>query len=134
METIKEKQKRANDLYNIARLAGVCKTQREFADFLGINENTIGRALKGGEKYLTENFFARIENAFNEAGISINGDNTAPVNNQQGEGLTNTQEQTQPLDKLIEEMRAQREMYDRQFTEVLKQNTQLINIIARNNG
>ena len=133
MET-KDKQERLRTLINLARLAGVCKTQKEFADFMGMSEHTISSALRGREGYLTENFFARIENAFNEAGISINGDNTAPVNNQQGEGLTNTQEQTQPLEKLIEEMRAQREMYDRQFTEVLKQNTQLINIIARNNG
>lgn len=134
METLEQKKKRANDLYNLARLAGIVTTQREFADFLGINENTVGRALKGGERYLTDNFFMRIENAFNEAGISIDGNNTAPVNNQQGENLVNTQESPSDLGKVIDEMKAQREMYDRQFTEVLKQNSQLIQIIAKQNG
>lgn len=37
-------------------------------------------------------------------------------------------------DKLLEEMKAQREMFDRQLSEVLHQNSQLIGIIAKHNG
>lgn len=136
MEAKNEKQQRALQLLNLARLAGVAKTQKEFADFLGINENTLGRALMGQEKYLTDNFFARIENAFNESGINLDGANVfAPVNNQHGEN-TNQQPAVPPVDetpttaRLLDELKAQREMYDRQFTELLKQNSQLINIIT----
>lgn len=130
METIEEKKERINTLFNLARLAGVVKTQREFAEFLGINENTVGRALKGDERYLSENFFTRVENAFNEAGIEIHGNNSAPVNNQQGDELQNTQETPGAFGKLIDEMQAQREMYDKHLSEALR----IISKLTEKNG
>lgn len=138
MDKNEKKQERANMLYNLARLAGVCKTQKDFANFLGINEQSVCKALKGEENYLTNNFFTRIENAFNEAGISMNtAVITAPVNIQQGDGNNNeqTQETTETppqlsIDRLLDEMQAQREMHDRMMSELLKQNSQLINIIT----
>lgn len=48
-------------IYNEARLRGLCHTQGEFAQLLGMNQSTISNALKGDEKYLTDNFIRRVK-------------------------------------------------------------------------
>lgn len=140
METTQEKQQRMQHYFNVARYFGLCNTRREFADFLGINENTIGRALNGQEKYLTQKNFTRIENALNEAGINVRNLSIGDGNQIDGHGNTIINAATidakhpataQPTsDRLLDEMKAQREMYDRQLTELLHQNAQLIRIIT----
>ena len=42
-----------------ARLLGLCKSQKEFADLLGMNPSTVSNALKGDEKYLTDSLYRR---------------------------------------------------------------------------
>lgn len=49
-----------NRIYNEARSRGLCFKQKEFADLLGMNQSTISNALKGDEKYLTDNFIKRV--------------------------------------------------------------------------
>lgn len=46
---------------NEARLRGLCKSQKEFAELLGMNPSTISNALKGDERYLTKTLLRRIE-------------------------------------------------------------------------
>lgn len=48
-------------IYKEARLRGLCNTQGEFAQLLGMNQSTISNALKGDEKYLTDNFIRRVK-------------------------------------------------------------------------
>lgn len=48
-------------IYKEARLRGLCHTQGEFAQLLGMNQSTISNALKGDEKYLTDNFIRRVK-------------------------------------------------------------------------
>ena len=102
MET-KDKQERLRTLINLARLAGVCKTQKDFADFLGMSEHTISSALRGRENYLTD---------------------------KQGDELQNTQETPGAFGKLIDEMQAQREMYDKHLSEALR----IISKLTEKNG
>ena len=47
-------------VYNLARMRGLCHTQTEFAELLGMNKSTISNAMKGG-KYLTTNLTRRVE-------------------------------------------------------------------------
>ena len=44
-----------------ARMQGLCKTQKEFADLLGMNQSTVSNALKGDEKYLTNSIVRRVQ-------------------------------------------------------------------------
>lgn len=140
--TTEQKVQLLRQFLNTARLVGVAKTQKDFANFIGINEQTICKALKGEKEYLTEKLFIRIENAFKNNGISL--DNIGgSINIQAGTDLTNIQHAmpapNQPptdtptpptYDRLLDEMKAQREMHDRMMSELLKQNSQLINIIT----
>lgn len=44
-----------------ARLQGLCKTQKEFAELLGMNPSSISNALQGKERYLTDNIVRRVQ-------------------------------------------------------------------------
>lgn len=98
---IENRVQRLQRLHNLARLAGVCTTRKEFAEFLGVGQSSITQAFKGDERYLTDSFFIKIEHAFNNAGIAF--DNT---------NATVTVENTPPsLHEVIEEMAEQRKSY-----------------------
>lgn len=58
METKKEYLERI--FYN-ARRHGFCKTQKEFAELLGMNPSTISNAMKGEERYLTDSIVRRVK-------------------------------------------------------------------------
>lgn len=49
-----EKQEIISRIYGLARLKGLCKTQKEFADLVGVHQSTISLAIKGDERYLSE--------------------------------------------------------------------------------
>ena len=42
---------------------GVVHTQRDFANLIGTNEGNLSKALKGDEKYLTDNLITKVRNA-----------------------------------------------------------------------
>ena len=56
-------------IYDAARTAGMCHNQGEFAELLGIHPSTISAALKGNEKYLTDNFLRRVQLWARQAGL-----------------------------------------------------------------
>ena len=58
---MEDKKEYITRIYNEARLRGLCHTQGEFAQLLGMNQSTISNALKGDEKYLTVNFIRRVK-------------------------------------------------------------------------
>lgn len=74
MDTI-EKKERLIHLFNLAQLVGLCHSKKEFAEFLDINENSLYLAMRGDERYLSEKFFAKIENTLTTAGVNINAQN-----------------------------------------------------------
>ena len=49
------------NLYNEARVLGLCKTQKEFADLLGMNPSTLSNAIQGKDGYLTDSILRRIQ-------------------------------------------------------------------------
>lgn len=42
------------------RFAGIVKTQKEFAQLVGMNESNMSRALNGDDKYLTDNLMSKV--------------------------------------------------------------------------
>lgn len=135
-----DKIERLKTFYNLARLAGVADNQKDFADFLSIHEQTISKAFNGCDRYLTEKLLRKIEIKLTESGINLEsplvaapitntaiGDNSMQnINGDQNQnGVPHT-----TIESIIAEMQAQREMHDRQISELLRQNSQLINIIT----
>lgn len=49
-----------NRIFRTASLRGMCKSQREFASLLGVNEKAFSSALNGNEKYLTDNLVTKV--------------------------------------------------------------------------
>jgi len=47
--------------YNLLRIQGKIKTQKDFADLLGYNRSTISLAMGGRPEYLTENLVQKAE-------------------------------------------------------------------------
>lgn len=58
METKKEYLER---IFYEARFKGLCRTQKDFSELVGMNPSTISNALKGDEKYLTDSIVRRIQ-------------------------------------------------------------------------
>ena len=57
MET---KREYLNRIFRTASLRGMCKSQREFATLLGVNEKAFSSALNGNERYLTDNLVTKV--------------------------------------------------------------------------
>lgn len=49
-----------NRIFRTATLRGMCKSQREFATILGVNEKAFSSALNGNERYLTDNLVTKV--------------------------------------------------------------------------
>ena len=64
-----EKADFINRIYSLARAKGLCKTQGEFADLLGMNKSTISAAMNGTERNLTDNLIKRITVWASQMGI-----------------------------------------------------------------
>lgn len=48
------------DAYNVCLQRGVIKTQKDFAELIGISKSTLSSALNGNEQYLTDRLVARV--------------------------------------------------------------------------
>ncbi len=117
-----ERKNELKSLYNQARLAGLCSTQKEFARILNMNEISMSMAMNGDERYLTDNLFSKIERLFAEHNIQTVNENNGTVINQQKNFNTSDATQTPSIEMykaLIEEMRATRIEKDRQIDRLL---------------
>ena len=61
-----DKKETINYLFEQIRGAGLCKTQRDFAALLGINEKGFSAAMNGNEKYLTDSLVNKITRFYEE--------------------------------------------------------------------
>lgn len=126
--------------YRLAVGAGLVTKKKEFAELLNADPATVSRALAGDNEYATPRLVFRAEKILNEHGLSIYGNNNGIA--QTGDNATATQEQQPPqqpseIERLIDELAAQRETYAQQIKELqerLKQSQQttdkLVNIIT----
>lgn len=59
-----ERQKRLNQVFDYLRLNGKMKTQKDFAEAIGVQRTGISAALNGNDLYLTDSLFLKIYAAF----------------------------------------------------------------------
>jgi SOS-response transcriptional repressor LexA len=77
-----DKKETLNFLYEQIRNAGFCKTQRDFAALLGINEKGFSAAMNGNEKYLTDSLINKVSKFYEEnveKGLTPQSAKTLPV-------------------------------------------------------
>ena len=72
-----EKLQYLKDVLDRARNAGLCRTQTEFAQKLGVTKSTISAALSGDEKYLTKSLISRTHAWAREVGLEESAIRTA---------------------------------------------------------
>jgi len=58
---MEEKITYINEAYARAKQRGLCRSKREFAALLGVNESTISRAFAGNNKYLTDSLVGQVK-------------------------------------------------------------------------
>lgn len=58
---MESKQDYVNRIYNEARVLGLCKRQKDFAQLLGMNQSTLSSALQGNGDYLTDSIIRRFK-------------------------------------------------------------------------
>ena len=58
---MEEKLTYVKEAFARAQKRGLCRSRREFAALLGVNEATISRAFAGNEKYLTDSLVGLIQ-------------------------------------------------------------------------
>ena len=68
-----DKKERLNFIFDQVRFSKLGKTQKDFADLLGVNRNVMSAALNGDEKYLTDNLMKKADR-FYEENFSGDGD------------------------------------------------------------
>lgn len=67
-------------VYNALRVKNVVKSQKEFAQILGISEQTLSAAIRGRGNYLTPKLCARVRDTASKHGVQITtGDNSPAV-------------------------------------------------------
>lgn len=55
------KKETLEKIFALARMKGLCKTQKEFAELVGVHPSTISLAMKGDPKYLTDKLVLAVE-------------------------------------------------------------------------
>jgi hypothetical protein len=60
------KKERLREIYDYLRSKGIIHTKKDLAERTGYSQETISRAFKGVEKYLTDDFFKRLNNSFED--------------------------------------------------------------------
>ena len=59
-----KKQNLLQEAFEYLRFRKIVKSQKEFAKLIGTSENSLSRALKGDEAYLTPNLIAKVESVY----------------------------------------------------------------------
>lgn len=60
------KKERFNKAFNYLKSKGIVHTQKDLSKVIGIDQGNLSNALKGIDKYLTDSFLEKFNNAFND--------------------------------------------------------------------
>ena len=58
-------------IYNLLRVKKIVKSQRDFATFIGVNDQVLSAALRGDERYLTVAFIRKMNEAIKPYGLNV---------------------------------------------------------------
>lgn len=69
---MENKQQQLNEIFQQCRTAGVCHTQSEFAELIGVNRSGMSAAMNGNPLYLSDNLMSKVK-AFASAHLAQDG-------------------------------------------------------------
>lgn len=115
-----ERKEKLQKLYNQARLAGLCQSQKEFSELLHINNVSISRALNGDPRYLTDSLLSKIEKLFADKNIQTIADNHGTINQQNQKNFTQNTEGAAQIDKLLDLLKEKDSQINRLLTIIEK--------------
>ena len=99
-------------VYNALRLQNVVKSQKEFAQLLGISEQTLSAAVRGRDGYLTDKLMRKVKETAAGFNIKTEGEHSpAIVQNGNGEQKILDGNAEGIVKTLTAEMAEQRKMY-----------------------
>lgn len=118
-----EKLAALNSLYAAAISAGLCYDRKSFAELIGKDTSTVSKAFNGYDSFLSHKFILNAEKILQEKGVVVAGDNNTTGSTVQAAG-DNT-------GKLLDEMKAQRELFAAQLTTKDEQIKSLMALLSR---
>ena len=71
-----EKQDYIHKIFMLAKLRGLCRTQKEFAGLLGVDPAGVSMAMNGSDRYLTDSFVGKVRALAISEGLE---EGTAPM-------------------------------------------------------
>lgn len=121
MKDIEKMKEELSQMFEVAFASRLCNSQKTFANFVGVNESSMSSALKGNEAYVTEGLLRKCRLALIDAGVyspKVAAENNAIQQNtctggKQQNTLNAEGDVRYIVDRLTEEMKAQRESYER---------------------
>lgn len=123
-----------NEAYEWLRYKKLVSSKKEFAEHIGIDKTNLSSAFNGMEKYLTDNLFIKISEAFPQLNKnwlltgkgSVQKDQSGSTNFED----TNQQQNDMTIQELLEAIKRR----DQQMDEMLSQQGRLISIIENMSG
>lgn len=105
MET---KQEYLRRILNSARLNHLCRSQKEFADLVGVSRSAMSSAINGVEAYLTDNLIFKVQLFAKDNGLEET--KAAMVQQSQGPGVFIPEETRAMFENMTETIRIQAQM------------------------
>lgn len=129
-----DKSVRLNEAYEWLRYSKLVSSKKEFAEHIGIDKTNLSSAFNGMEKYLTDNLFIKISEAFPELNQDwlLTGEGNMLKEQSVSTNFEDTNQQSEDMNVSVF-LRALAE--EQSLTrEALAQNARLIGIIERWHG
>ena len=129
-----DKSVRLNEAYEWLRYRKLVSSKREFAEHIGIDKTNLSSAFNGMEKYLTDNLFIKISEAFPELNQDwlLTGEGNMLKEQSVSTYYENTNQQQNDMN--IQELLEAIKRRDQQMDEMLSQQGRLIAIIENISG
>lgn len=96
------------NIFGLAKINGLCKNQREFAEAIGISRSSLSQALAGIDAYLTESLVNKIRLFAKDNGLEIT--KAAQAQQAHGPGVFIPEETRAMFDNMAETIRIQAQM------------------------
>ena len=95
-------------IFENARLHAICRTQKEFADLVGVSRSAMSQALNGVPAYLTDNLITKVRLFAKDHGLEVT--KAALAQQPQGPGVFIPEETRAMFENMTETIRIQAQM------------------------
>ena len=111
-EQLDKLQSRLKELYHEALVAGLCESQKSFAELIGAKPQTLSSAMNRNERFLTESLIIRAEHAMGKSPVMINMDD-ANGNEQKNFAHEEESSMVEIIRSFTDSLREERESHER---------------------